>query len=162
MDVRQIRAVEFFSGIGAFAQAARSFPIEIVAAFDQGEDANAVYEHNFKLAPSSRNLDSIGATQIPDAELWWLSPPCTPYTIRGAQRDDLDSRASSLKNLLSLVSDKMPSVIIVENVAAFQQSRMHKKLMQTLSGLNYQIRVESMCPSNFGIPMKRPRIFVVA
>ncbi|MGH9548353.1 MAG: DNA cytosine methyltransferase, partial [Terriglobales bacterium] len=65
-----LKAIEFFSGIGAFAQAAREFDLEVIAAFDQNESANIVYAHNFGWQPSHRNLDSIQKCDLPDADVW--------------------------------------------------------------------------------------------
>jgi DNA (cytosine-5)-methyltransferase 1 len=157
-----MKAIEFFSGIGAFAYAARGAGVEVVAAFDQGQDANSTYEYNFSLKPSARNLDSLPASAVPDADLWWLSPPCTPYTVRGAQRDDADPRAQSLLNLIGALSDKLPQTVIVENVVAFQSSRMFERLTACLNQHGYDVRVHHLCPTMFGMPMKRPRIFIVA
>jgi DNA (cytosine-5)-methyltransferase 1 len=157
-----MKAIEFFSGIGAFAYACRAAGIEVIAAFDQGQDANAVYEHNFGLKPSARNLDSLPADAVPDADLWWMSPPCTPYTVRGAQRDDEDPRSHSLLNLIELLSDKLPAAVIVENVAAFEGARMFARLMECFEKNGYTTKVERLCPTKFGVPMKRPRVFVVA
>jgi site-specific DNA-cytosine methylase len=157
-----MKAVEFFSGIGAFAYAAREFGIELVAAFDQSEDANKVYKHNFGMAPSSRNLDSIKADEIPKADLWWLSPPCKPYTIRGARRDQDDPRAQSLARVIELLGDKLPRIVIVENVFAFENSAMYQRLVERLRELEYAVQTVHLCSTMFGVPMKRPRVFVVA
>lgn len=162
MNKPGIKAVEFFSGIGAFAYVCREVGIEVVAAFDQGEDANSVYGFNFGRKPSSRNLDSIDSSKIPDAQMWWMSPPCTPYSVRGLRRDAEDPRAESLKNLTGLIKHKMPSVIIVENVLAFRESQMYQRLTAGLDSLRYEVRTSELCPTQFGIPMKRPRLFITA
>jgi DNA (cytosine-5)-methyltransferase 1 len=86
----------------------------------------------------------------------------TPYTVRGPQRDDADFRAQSLARLIELLSDKLPPVLFVENVFAFLQSTMHARLLRRLAVLGYNLREETMCPTRFGIPMKRPRIFLTA
>lgn len=162
------RALEFFSGIGAFASAAassRGKDIEIVAAYDQSELANRTYGYlhgGFK--PSSRNLDSISPDLIEQADIWWLSPPCTPYTVRGARRDIDDSRARSLLNLLEIVRvlasrGKNPSYILLENVNGFKESRMEAHLLRTLGEVGYAHAALDLCPTDFGVPMSRPRIF---
>jgi len=157
-----MKAIEFFSGIGGFAQAARVLGIEIVAAFDQDRDASRVYEMNYGLRPIVRNLDSIKAAEIPDADLWWMSPPCSPYTIRGAQRDERDPRALSLINLSRLVNEIKPSLLIIENVIGFSSSVVLAQLKNRLAGLGYQCFEHSLCPTQFGIPMRRPRVFFCA
>lgn len=161
MPVR-MRAVEFFSGIGAFRYAAGEFGIEVIEALDQGEDANRVYEFNFGHRVNSRNLDSIKANEIPPADLWWLSPPCTPYTRRGKMLDEMDSRSASLRNLIAMVAEHRPRFVLLENVAAFADSAMFAKLVRELEENGYTVQTLELCPTMFGVPMKRPRFFVVA
>jgi site-specific DNA-cytosine methylase len=155
-------ALEFFSGIGGFAQAARQLGIDIVAAFDQDAAANQIYEINYGLTPNCRNLDSIRPEEIPAADLWWMSPPCAPYTVRGAQRDDKDRRARSMLNLLSVAARLKPKFLVVENVLGFAQSSVLKKFKQELQNEGYGFLEIFLCPTRFGIPARRPRLFVCA
>jgi DNA (cytosine-5)-methyltransferase 1 len=156
-----VRAIEFFSGIGAFAQAASRHHLDVVAAFDQNEAANAVYEHNFAMPPSKINLDSIKIEQIPVASIWWMSPPCTPYTVRGNRRDLLDPRAKSFLNLLTAAQKLTPEIIIIENVTGFRDSQAKAMAARTLKGSGFSMLELDLCPTQFGIPMRRPRHFVV-
>ncbi|HEY9793923.1 MAG TPA: DNA cytosine methyltransferase [Candidatus Obscuribacterales bacterium] len=155
-------AIEFFSGIGAFSQAARRHGIEVIAAYDQSASANQVFSANNHLSPSVRNLDTIGADHIPPADIWWLSPPCKPYTVRGKQRDDQDTRAASLKQLLRILPQRLPKIVLLENVAAFENSRMHALMCEQLQDLGYQHESLRLCPTMFGVPMRRPRFFLIA
>ena len=157
-----VRAVEFYSGIGAFAEAAQSTDIRIVAAFDQSQTANLVYEQNFGLRPRSRNLDSIPASELPPADLWWMSPPCKPFTVRGRRRDELDPRAVSFLNLIGLLPLCQPQAVMVENVGGFADSRVKAHLISVLSQSGYTLKELDLCPTDFGVPMRRPRHFVLA
>lgn len=150
-----------FSGIGAFAEAARSYDIQIQAAFDQNERANAAYAYNFESPVRSTNLDSIKIEQIPNVDLWWMSPPCTPYSVRGKQQDLSDKRAASFKNLIAIAKIKKPQLIMIENVNGFAQSQAKQWAVQTLSESGFANISIDLCPSMFGIPMRRPRHFVV-
>lgn len=160
--MKAVLAVEFFSGIGAFACAARSFDLRVAAAFDQGEDANRTYESNWGLAPLAANLDSLKADSLPPADLWWLSPPCTPFTVRGRQRDAGDQRAASFLNLIGLAAKVRPPFVMVENVGGFAGSAVHGILLRSLFASGYQVSEFALCPTAFGVPMKRPRHFVLA
>ncbi len=157
-----MRALEFYSGIGAFAQAAGRRGIEIVAAFDQSEWANLVYQNNYGHKPVASNLDSLPLNRIPDADLWWLSPPCTPYSRRGEQKDMNDARAQSLLRLIDFMKVKLPETILLENVEGFISSRMAEHYIKSLTECGYTISSISLCSSMFGLPMLRPRFFVIA
>ncbi|MBU6452887.1 MAG: DNA cytosine methyltransferase [Cyanobacteria bacterium REEB67] len=157
-----LRALEFYSGIGAFAQAAANFDIEIAAAFDQSQWANQTYAHNHGLTPSPRNLDSVKPEYVPAASLWWMSPPCTPFSRRGKQKDEEDHRARSFLHLIEMLALKRPEHLCLENVEGFRQSAVHALLIKKLESLGYRHLEIRLCASDFGVPMLRPRLFVVA
>lgn len=182
-----IRAVEFFSGIGAFAESigghctkpavdacvARasteydialtlSKDVEILAAFDQNAEANATYKFNFGLNPTSRNLDSIREGDIPSADLWWMSPPCTPFSRRGNRLDLQDNRSAAFCNLLELLHKHRPELFFMENVGGFIGSAGEELLTGSLTRAGYRYACVSLCPSLFGVPCRRPRVFYVA
>lgn len=168
-----IKAVEFFSGIGAFAAAAcnlraaadqdGSAPmVEMAAAFDQSETANLVYELNFGHRPRPRNLDSIPSNDIPKADLWWLSPPCTPYSVRGKQKDADDPRARSFLHLISMIGKHRPTFLAIENVLGFKGSKVNAILQSELVKHGYTVRALDLCSTELGTPMRRPRHFVLA
>ena len=157
-----LRALEFYSGIGAFAQAARVLDIDVVAAFDQSQHANVTYQANYQQQPCDRNLDSIRSSFIPPGDLWWMSPPCTPFSRRGKQKDQTDSRARSFLHLIDLMAEKSPHYILVENVQGFLGSAVHTLLIEKLTASGYGTAQFSLCPTMFGVPMLRPRVFIVA
>jgi len=157
-----LTAIEFFSGIGGFAAVAHEAGIEVVQAFDQDQSANLVYEANFLKSPDSTNLDSIKSSKIAQADLWWLSPPCTPYSSRGSQKDLADRRSISLVNLLDAIVACQPRTIMIENVLGFLQSDAHRLVERTLSKHDYLMHTLVLCSSDFGTPMRRPRVFLCA
>jgi DNA-cytosine methyltransferase len=160
--VNQYSAIEFFSGMGSFAEACRDLPINVLACFDQSELSNKVYKHNFGLSPDHANLDSIGIGRIPEADIWWMSPPCTPYSVRGHRADALDPRARSFLHLISIIPQRQPHFIFVENVQGFKNTEVKRVLLNTLTSTSYNVQELDLCSTNFGTPMRRPRHFVIA
>lgn len=159
---KKYRALEFFSGIGAFAQVKPEFDLDIVQAFDQGEDANLVYELNYKHSPSTRNLDSIKASQIQEADIWWMSPSCLPYTRKGKNADIEDARAQSFLNLTNLIEKILPERIFLENVPEFEHSKAMQVLSKTLNSAKYNFKTFNLCSTELGTPMLRRRFFLAA
>ena len=102
------RVLELYCGIGGCA-AALGPGREIVAAVDINRTALEVYRHNFPHPVVARTIDSIGPADLERwrADLWWLSPPCQPFTRRGLRRDDADPRSASLLHLIELL-DRAP------------------------------------------------------
>jgi site-specific DNA-cytosine methylase len=158
-----VKAIEFFSGIGAFAEAVRNYEIDVVAAFDQNEAANETYAHNFSLQPCSRNLDSIKLSELPQADLWWMSPPCTPFSVRGKRKGLQDPRAASLRNLIEIAATTaMPQYILIENVVGFRNSDAANFVQRKLAPHGYDFVEFDLCSTQFGVPMRRRRYFLVA
>lgn len=157
-----ITAIEFFSGIGAFAEACRLTGIEVIAAYDQNEHANKVYKSNFGLEPRRRNLEALSSADLPGANIWWMSPPCTPFSRRGEQKDDQDQRSLAFAKLISIIPERLPDFIFLENVDGFANSRMHQRFTETLAANGYTTTSFSICSSMFGVPMRRPRFFIAA
>ncbi|MCX7982320.1 MAG: DNA cytosine methyltransferase [Syntrophales bacterium] len=164
-----LRTIEFFSGIGGFAAAVSGTNLKIVTAFDQSPQARATYRLNFPRHPiSARNLEHITKEEICElkSDFWWLSPPCQPYTVRGNRKDADDPRAASLKKLTvvlkELREDELPTYVALENVEGFVSSRMREWLIDILESRGFESREFFLCPTRFGVPMRRPRYYLLA
>jgi site-specific DNA-cytosine methylase len=164
-----MRGLELFCGIGGFAAAAAGTPLRVVAALDQDPVVLEIYRRNF---PDhwARRVDLCRITPLElaayGAEFWWLSPPCQPYTERGKGLDLEDRRADSLQRLLaamgSMADNALPRHLALENVAGFEGSRARQRLLQALQGLGYSLQERLLCPTELGVPSRRPRYYLVA
>jgi tRNA (cytosine38-C5)-methyltransferase len=76
--------------------------------------------------------------------------------------DEADSRARSFLHLINMIGQKIPRYILIENVQGFVGSVVHTILFETLKTHGYSTAQFSLCPTVFGVPMLRPRVFVVA
>jgi DNA (cytosine-5)-methyltransferase 1/tRNA (cytosine38-C5)-methyltransferase len=128
---------------------------------DQSPHARAVFAHwHPQRAVHGWNLAGVTAAALRGFDGWWLSPPCQPFTVKGAQRDLDDPRSAALRRLLDLLPDLRPWAVAVENVPPFLGSRAHAALIQALDG--YHVWQGVLCPTDLGIPAARRRAFVVA
>jgi site-specific DNA-cytosine methylase len=159
-----LRALELYCGIGGCAAALAPAGAEVVRALDINHQALEVYRTNFPHPAEARTLESLGSEELAGwaAELWWLSPPCQPYTRRGLQRDAEDPRAASLLALLPRIAEVRPPFLGLENVPGFEGSQCHRRLRETLDGAGYTVREVLLCPTALGIPMRRRRFYLVA
>lgn len=167
--MERITALELFRGIGGFAVAVAGTGIRVVAALDQSPVALDVYRLNFPDHPTRRiDLERISAPELAGfgADLWWLSPPCQPYSIRGKRQDLADPRARSLARLMEVMPEipetRLPRYLALENVAGFADSQARDTLLRLLSERNYQTREHHICPTMLGIPLRRPRYYLTA
>ncbi|MFN7736987.1 MAG: DNA cytosine methyltransferase [Pirellula sp.] len=157
-----MKTLELYAGIGGLSAACPW--LEIVHAVDINADSRDWYQLNFDTPYALRELQSVPAKWLEEqrADLWWMSPPCTPYTRRGNQNDSNDPRAQSFLHLIDCVQHVQPPWVVVENVVGFESSRTHGFLKDKWEQAGYRIETLTKCPTELGWPMRRPRIYVVA
>jgi len=153
-----VKALELYAGIGGFAEA-WSGP---AVAVEQSPVAARVHAQNHGHPVWRDNLERVRLERLAaaEADLWWLSPPCQPYTGRGQRRDLADPRARSLVHLLELLRSAQPRFVALENVPGFVGSQAQAALLEALAG--YQVQERLLCPTELGVPMRRRRYYLVA
>ncbi len=158
-----LRVLELFCGIGGCA-AALGDGASVVAAVDINRNALNAYDHNFAHTSVACSVESIPIQTFRDwkADLWWLSPPCQPYTKRGRKRDLEDPRAASLLALIPKIGEVHPSYLALENVPGFLHSRVYERLRTQLDRDGYTVRECILCPTELGLPNRRRRFYLVA
>ena len=134
---------DFFSGIGGFHHALLSSnsnekenkktSIKKIFPFDVNTNANIIYNHNFSISPSTCTLESLKLNEynklcekhgiVGSEIIWFMSPPCQPFTSLGNQRDLDDERTTGFRNLIDnilLNTSHPPDYLILENVKNFE------------------------------------------
>jgi site-specific DNA-cytosine methylase len=159
----RLSVLELFAGIGGCA-AALGERAEIVAAVDIHAQALAVYQHNFHHPTFCRTIESLPIEQFTawNADLWWLSPPCQPYTRKGHQRDLADPRAQALLTVIDRIEQLRPHYVALENVPPFAESQSRARLIDMLGRSGYNIVEQMLCPSELGVPNRRRRYYLLA
>jgi DNA (cytosine-5)-methyltransferase 1 len=164
-----VRALELFCGIGGFAAAVAGSGTQVVGALDHDSTAIATHRLNFpEHGAEKKDLERISADDLASygADLWWLSPPCQPFSIRGARRDLNDPRARSLVRLMALLAGfpdaLLPDYMALENVEGFAQSQARERLFAILTSRGYHLHERRLCPTELGIPSRRPRFYMAA
>ena len=160
---KPMRILELFSGIGAVALA-REAGDEIACAVDINQSAMQVHRANFECPTLVQEISSLSDRQLANfgADLWWLSPPCQPFTRRGLQKDLEDARAKPLLRLISAIEQIQPANIALENVIGFENSDAYEQLVKSLDRAGYHYTAATLCSADFGLPNLRPRFFLVA
>ena len=160
---RQLRVLELYCGIGGCA-AALTPKVQVVAAMDINQTALDVYRWNFPHTTLPVGLDFVEASSLRNwhADLWWLSPPCQPFTVRGLHRDSEDPRARSFLRIIECLPAVRPHYLAMENVPGFAGSHTHGLLREALDDLGYSTRELLLCPTELGLPNRRRRFYLVA
>lgn len=153
-----MQILELYAGIGGIATAIRGLGLSIACAVDIDCAAmhfyNANHPHRTRIAEiASMDLSPFAAC------VWWLSPPCLPYSQRGKQRDVGDSRAKSLLHVMDAFIRYQPPAVMVENVPPFGVSKAWEQFSSLASRANYRVFSRICCPTELGIPMRRKRFY---
>ncbi|MCU0877251.1 MAG: DNA cytosine methyltransferase [Pirellulaceae bacterium] len=159
----QLRVLELYAGIGGASEALAS-QAKIAVAVEINERALAVYQRNFPHRSRCGTIESLPASffQEVQADLWWLSPPCQPFTRRGERRDLDDPRCDSFVHVVRQIDRLAPKYVALENVPEFAGSRAHTLLRETLDRRGYRVLEVVVCPSELGLPNRRRRFYLVA
>lgn len=157
-----MKCLELFAGIGGFAA---SFPsLKIVRSVDIDASAARVHQANFKHPFDVREIAALSVEwfHAQDADAWWLSPPCTPFTRRGSFQDLNDTRSQALLHLIDIVCELKPAIVGIENVVGFEESQVFQTLRAKWSREGYRVETCNFCPTQIGWPNRRPRIYALA
>jgi DNA (cytosine-5)-methyltransferase 1/tRNA (cytosine38-C5)-methyltransferase len=157
------RVLELFSGVGGWRYALGGRG-RVAAAFDIHPWANATYELNHGERPLAKDLATLPAAALtaPGADLWLMSPPCQPFCRMGRHSDLEDPRSRAFLHLMEVLETAPPEHLVLENVVGFLGSRAHALLLEALSRNHYHLKELTLCPSSFGLPNNRPRVYVAA
>lgn len=158
-----MRVLELFSGLGGWRCALRDRG-SVLAAYDVSELANATYALNHGYAPRARELATLPARELVDlgVDTWLMSPPCQPFCRMGNHQGLSDLRSRAFRHLMDLFQQAPPDRLVVENVGGFLGSDAHALLSERVRAQGmYQLDLQA-CPSHFGLPNQRPRVFIVA
>lgn len=158
-----MRALELFSGLGGW-RCALGDRGRVVAAYDVSEAANATYALNHGDVPKARELATVPQAELEAhaADSWLLSPPCQPFCRMGNHQGLEDRRSLAFLHLMEIFRQTPPEHLVLENVAGFLDSDAHALLSDRLRAHGmHQLDLQA-CPSRFGLPNQRPRVFIVA
>jgi site-specific DNA-cytosine methylase len=151
-----MRVLELFAGIGGCATALDGIA-EVRLAVDQDAAARATYALHHDHPRSPKNLHHVKVDWLAavDAELWWMSPPCQPYTVRGRRRDLEDRRSQALVRIMEAIDAVGPPHVALENVPGFEGSDAETRLVSLLEAGGYDVHRGLLCPSALGVPASK-------
>lgn len=157
-----MHTLELFSGLGGwrFALGHRG---TVAAAYDVSEVANATYTLNHGDVPLPKELATVPleALAAHGADTWLMSPPCQPFCRMGNHEGLEDRRSRAFRHLMDLFRQAPPEHLVLENVEGFLGSDAHALLTEHVRAHGmHQLDLQA-CPSQFGLPNQRPRVFIV-
>jgi DNA (cytosine-5)-methyltransferase 1 len=170
---KSMNVIDLFCGAGGLSYGFKKAGFNILLGIDSDPIALKTYELNH---PESKILEGdvskitkydikkvIGNKKI---DIIIGGPPCQGFSMAG-RRDPGDSRNVLIENYLNLVSEMDPKLFVIENVRGLLSMKTSKKglvidnIIKLALEKGYFITIYPLDASDFGVPQKRKRVFLI-
>lgn len=155
--------IDLFAGLGGFRIALSSFGAECVFSSEWDSWAQKVYFDNFGDKPHG-DITQINEKSIPNHDILCAGFPCQAFSISGKQKGFEDSRGTLFFDVARIVKEKMPKVVFMENVKNFavhDGGNTLRVVRNTMLELGYTFAAKVVSATDFNVPQKRERIYMV-
>lgn len=166
--------IDLFCGVGGMSLGFEQAGFHVVAAVDANEINTATHAKNFphcktlhadisKLSGKDLRRDAgLGDREI---DVVFGGPPCQGFSMIGKRRLD-DSRNLLVYDFARLVRELRPRYFVMENVEGLMAGRavaVLKSLVRRVRRAGYAVvePVQILCASDYGVPQRRRRLFVL-
>lgn len=168
-EERLLRALDIFCGGGGSSYGARAAGAEIVCGIDMDSTATSIYSHNFPDAvvkterlEEINNLNAL-KDEIGDIHLLLASPECTNHTCAKGAKPRCEASRETAMQASRFARVFKPKWIVLENVVQMEAWGKYNALKRELTDIGYRFpdRDYKFYASDFGVPQKRRRLYLV-
>ena len=147
---------------GSFRLAMEAVGAECVFASEPDKYARRMYETNFGTVPEC-NLTEIETDDIPDFDILCCGLPHETFSPDGFE-DDIRYivKGSVFYDVLRIIHDKLPEIIIFENVAKITIDGSLEIITEALQKEDYIVHYSTLNALDYGVPQNRNRMYIVA
>jgi DNA (cytosine-5)-methyltransferase 1 len=156
--------IDLFSGCGGFSLGFKNKGFKILQAIEIDEIACKTFEKNIEITPTCKNISNMKDQEFKKADVLVGGFPCQPFSLSGLQDGFFGKSGDSFDQCVRAIKLSEPKVFILENVEGFKN--LHKGLflklaLRELNKLGYNLTTFVLDASDFGVPQKRKRLFIV-
>lgn len=169
-----LRYADLFAGIGGFAAALNALGAEHAYAVEIDKAAAGVYARNWGHDPlgdiTQDANDSV--MNVGEHDILAGGFPCQPFSKSGAQKGMDEIRGTLFFNIMEVVLERRPTLVVLENVRNLAGPRhVHEwvVIIERLRAAGYQVSETSavfsphqIAPEFGGSPQVRERVFITA
>lgn len=160
---KKYKIIDLFAGCGGLSLGFQNAGFEIVAAYDNWDEAIDIYKQNFKHPIYKRDLgntEDLSDMAQHHADIIIGGPPCQDYSSAGHRDEDL-GRAKLTIDYAEIIRQLRPRYFLMENVPNIQKSEKLQQVLDVFHKSGYGISRMVMDASKCGVPQKRKRYIVV-
>ncbi len=168
--VKKYTVLDLFCGCGGMSLGFEEAGYHVLLGIDFWKDALVTYERNHResktLLADMANLDPMEVEQRQAADTVDViigGPPCQGFSIAGKRIVD-DERNKLYKGFVRMVSHFKPKAFVMENVPnilSIGEGAVKEAILNDFKELGYQVEVQVMLASNYGVPQNRRRAVFV-
>ena len=160
----EFKFIDLFAGIGGMRLAFESAGGECVFSSEWDPFAQRTYEANFAEKPKG-DITKIQEKDIPKFDILLAGFPCQPFSSIGKREGFKHKTQGTLfYDVARIIDFHKPRAFLLENVAGLithDDGRTLITIVEVLRDLGYEIEYKILDSSNFGVPQKRDRIYIV-
>lgn len=167
-------AIDLFSGCGGLSRGLKDAGFQVLAAVELDGKARETYALNHNDVPLvGTDIRKVTAAQLMRScglkrgqlDLMAGCPPCQGFSTlraRNGRTAAPDARNGLIDDFARLVLALRPKMVMMENVPALAKYEKFANFVQNLKQVGYQVVVQVLDVSHFGVPQRRKRLILSA
>lgn len=142
-------------------------PFKIIYAVDNDPYCSSIYNDNFKHKCLIKDVRELSVKELPDHDLLVGGFPCQSFSISAQNPPRLgykDEKGKLFFEMIYVLKEKKPRFFIAENVKGILSANKKKAfpmIVNEFENAGYNIKFKLINVSEFGVPQKRERVFIV-
>jgi DNA (cytosine-5)-methyltransferase 1 len=159
-----MKVVGLFSGAGGLDLGFKNAGFEVIWANEYDKSIWETYRNNHKSYLDTRDIRKIPSNEIPDCDGIIGGPPCQSWSEAGSLRGIEDSRGQLFYDFIRVIKYKKPKFFLAENVSgmlAERNTKAVKEFIQLFRECGYDVTMNLLNASDFGVPQDRKRVFYI-
>lgn len=165
IEIRKLKYVDLFSGIGGFHFAMDRLGYECVYAAEIDKYSVETYYENFAIN-SYCDITTLEPIEIPKHDILLAGFPCQAFSKAGHQKGLNDTRGTLFFEIERILKYHKSKYIILENVrnlVSHDSGNTWRVISTNLKHLGYRLTGEPLIlsPHEIGIPHLRQRVFIL-
>ena len=159
-----IKFIDLFAGIGGMRLAFESVGAKCVFTSEWDRFAQQTYQENFGEKPFG-DITKIAENEIPKFDLLVAGFPCQPFSSIGKREGfKHETQGTLFYDVARIIDFHKPRAFLLENVAGLlthDDGRTFTTIINVLTNLGYRLEYKILDSSDYGVPQKRDRIYIV-
>jgi DNA (cytosine-5)-methyltransferase 1 len=160
----KLKFIDLFAGIGGMRLAFEAAGGICVFSSEWDKYAQKTYEVNFGETPFG-DITKISEKEIPKFDVLLAGFPCQPFSSIGKREGFKHQTQGTLfYDVARIIDFHKPKAFLLENVAGLlthDDGRTFTTIISVLTSIGYALEYKILDSSDFGVPQKRERIYIV-